>query len=189
MDSHETPHPAPIYSVFLMGAAAESSLNPRKPTLETLKSQIKKSGKESAVIVLRDNIYPSGLPPEGTPSRKRTESRLRAQLQTVEDYSGRIIFIPGNHDWVSLGVSVLKNIRRQERYIESYLNQGNTFLPNSGYPGPASISLYTSNEDSVMVFNIQLIVLDTQWWLHPHKKPFSAGIKSENSKKKRSLPM
>lgn len=186
-DSQETSHLEPIYSVFLIGDTGESSLNPREPSLQTLKSQLDKSGKQSAVIFLGDNIYPSGLPAEGACSRKRAENRLMAQLKTVEDYPGRIIFIPGNHDWHSSKRKGLQRLQRQERYIENYLQRGNTFLPDSGYPGPASVSLNKSIEDSAMNFNIQLIVLDTQWWLHPHKKPFSAGIKSKKQQKEKIL--
>jgi hypothetical protein len=186
-DSSVTPHSEPIYSVFLIGDTGESSLNPREPTLRTLNSQLDKSGKRSAVIFLGDNIYPRGLPAEGARPRKRAKRRIRAQLKTVEDYPGRIIFIPGNHDWHSSRRKGLQRIRRQERYIENYLQRGNTFLPDSGYPGPASVSLYTSNEYSAMDFNIQVIVLDTQWWLHPHNKPLYPGISSEKQQKEKIL--
>ncbi len=185
--SSVTPDSEPIYSVFLIGDTGESSLNPREQTLQILKSQLDKSGKQSAVIFLGDNIYPSGLPAEGRRSRKRAERRLRAQLETVEDYPGRIIFIPGNHDWHSSKRKGLNQIQRQERYIENYLQRGNTFLPDSGYPGPASISLHKSIKDSAKNFNIQLVVLDTQWWLHPHDKPLSKGISSETKQKEKII--
>ncbi|MDZ7682732.1 MAG: metallophosphoesterase [Fodinibius sp.] len=177
----------PTFSVFLIGDTGEASLNPLEPSLQTLKTHLDNSGRQSAVIFLGDNIYPSGLPAEGTSSRKRAERRLRAQLQTIEDYPGRIIFMPGNHDWHSSKRKGLQRILRQEHYIENYLQRGNTFLPDSGYPGPASVSLNAAIENPAMDFNIQLVVLDTQWWIHPHNKPLYPGISSEEHQKKKLL--
>lgn len=186
-DTLGAPSDNPVYSVFLMGDAGAASLNPREPSLQILKSELDKSGAQSAVIFLGDNIYPSGLPAEGAHSRKRAEHRLRAQLKTVEHYPGRIIFIPGNHDWHSSKRKGLQRIRRQERYIENYLQKGNTFLPDSGQPGPVSVSLNPTAEDSASEFNIHLILLDTQWWLHPHNKPLSPGIGNEKEQKEKIL--
>lgn len=186
-DSSQTQYLEPIFSVFLIGDTGEASLDPREPTLKTLKTQLDKSGEQSAVIFLGDNIYPSGLPAKEARSRKRAERRLMAQLNTLDDYSGRIIFMPGNHDWHSSKRKGLQRIRRQERFIENKLQKGNTFLPDSGHPGPVSVSLNASVEDSAMDFNIQLVVLDTQWWLHPHEKPFSPGITNEKQQQEKIL--
>lgn len=177
----------PIFSVFLIGDAGAASLKPREPTLRSLKSQLDESGEQSAVIFLGDNIYPRGLPAKEVRARKRAERRLMAQLKTVEDYPGRIVFIPGNHDWHSSKRKGLQRIRRQEHYIENYLQKGNTFLPDSGYPGPVSISLESQTDDATRPFDIRLIVLDTQWWLHPHEKPLSKGITSVTQQKEKIL--
>ena len=186
-ESQNISQPEPTFSVFLIGDAGAASLNPRDPALQTLKSQLDKSGKQSAVIFLGDNIYPSGLPAKEVRARKRAERRLKAQLKTVKDYSGRIVFIPGNHDWHSSKRKGLQRILRQERYIENYLERGNTFLPDSGYPGPASVSLNAAIRNPAMDFNIQLVVLDTQWWLHPQEKPLSQGITSVKQQKEKIL--
>ncbi|MFN8395969.1 MAG: hypothetical protein U0176_15135 [Bacteroidia bacterium] len=42
------------------------------------------------------------------------------------------------------------------------MKQGNTFHPDLGCPGPSEVALTDS---------ITLLVYDSQWWLHPHKKP------------------
>ena len=186
-ESQATPSADPIFSVFLIGDAGAASLDPREPALRTLKSQLEESGAQSAVIFLGDNIYPSGLPAQEVRARKRAERRLMAQLKTVEDYPGRVVFIPGNHDWHSSKKKGLQRIHRQECYIENYLQKGNTFLPDSGYPGPVSVSLESQTEDASMPFNIRLIVLDTPWWLHPHGKPLSQGITSVKQQKEKIL--
>lgn len=176
-----------VYSVFLIGDAGAASLEPRAPVLETMKEQMMKAGERSAVIFLGDNVYPDGLPPEGAPSRDQAEDRLLSQLKTVEDYTGRVIFIPGNHDWYSSGEEGLEWLRRQEQYVESYLDRGNTFMPDSGYPGPVSVNLLQKSSDDSLSLDISLLVLDTHWWLHPHEKPIADGLESEDEQKDKIL--
>ncbi|GAB2770573.1 metallophosphoesterase [Salinimicrobium soli] len=103
-------------------------------------------------IFLGDNIYPDGMEEEGHPLRERAEYRIDAQLDAVENYDGNVIFIPGNHDWYNEGVDGLE---REEEYIEDQLDDKDVFHPKAGC-GIESIDL--SDE-------IQLIILDSQWFL------------------------
>jgi hypothetical protein len=145
------------------------------------------SGEQSTIVFLVDNVYSDGLPPKESSSRLQKEDRLLAQLKTVEDFPDRVVFIPGNQDWHSSGEKGLEFIRRQEQFIESYLDRGNTFLPDSGSLGPVSISLTQDSKKSSVPHDIQLIVLDTQWWLHPNEKHFFTPLNNENQKKKKIL--
>ena len=180
------PDSTDVYTIYLIGDTGNSSLNPRSPVLQVLRRRLDESGKQSAVIFLGDNIYPHGLPPEETIYRNQAEERIMAQLHTVKDYPGRIIFIPGNHDWKSSEPGGLDRVKLQEQFIESYLNKGNTFLPDSGFPGPVALPLYTGTDQRIP-FDIHLIVMDTQWWLHPHDKPVETGIENENQQKEKFL--
>ena len=101
---------------------------------------------------LGDNIYPDGLVRENHPLRERAEYRLDAQLDAVENYDGKVIFIPGNHDWYNEGVPGLK---REKSYLEEVLESEDVFHPD---PGCAMESIEISE-------NIQLIVIDSQWYL------------------------
>ena len=101
---------------------------------------------------LGDNIYPDGLVREDHPLRERAEYRLDAQLDAVENYDGKIIFIPGNHDWYNEGIPGLK---REKEYVEEMLESEDVFHPE---PGCAFESIEVSD-------NIQLLVLDSQWYL------------------------
>ncbi|MDZ7720520.1 MAG: metallophosphoesterase [Balneolaceae bacterium] len=168
----------PVYSVYLIGDAGAATLEPREPVLEVLHTQLMQSGERSSVIFLGDNVYPDGLPPKGGEKRNQSETRILSQLETVEDYPGRVVFIPGNHDWNTSGRDGLEWLNRQEEYIESYLDRGNVFLPDNGLPGPVSVELVTHAD-----FNIQLVLLDTQWWLHPYDKPLDAGVENEEDQK------
>ncbi|NBC04776.1 MAG: hypothetical protein GVY20_13860, partial [Bacteroidetes bacterium] len=157
----------PVYSVYLIGDAGAATLEPKEPILDVLQQQLMQSGERSAVIFLGDNIYPDGLPPKGAEKREQSELRILLQLKTVEDYSGRVVLIPGNHDWQSSGPQGLQWLKRQEVFIESYLNRGNVFLPDDGLPGPVPVELAKNGEYPNLNFDIQFLALDTQWWLHP----------------------
>lgn len=101
---------------------------------------------------LGDNIYPDGLVREDHPLRERAEYRLDAQLDAVENYDGKVFFIPGNHDWYNEGVPGLK---RERDYLEEVLERDDVFHPK---PGCALESIEVSE-------NVQLLVVDSQWYL------------------------
>ncbi|NBB76461.1 MAG: hypothetical protein GVY02_03700 [Bacteroidetes bacterium] len=178
-----TPKDEPVYTLFLIGDTGSSQLQPREPILQVLHSQMQEAGERSTVLFLGDNIYPDGLPPEDSEARQRAEDRIMAQLLTIEDHPGRIIFVPGNHDWYSSKPDGLEWLQRQEQFIESYLDRGNVFLPDNGTPGPATIVVGDKNQISGLSYNIRLILLDTHWWLHPHEKPVDTALESEGEQK------
>ncbi|MEX2604666.1 MAG: metallophosphoesterase [Gracilimonas sp.] len=160
-----------VFKLFLIGDTGNNFSTPDDPLMEVFKQKIDQASEQSAIVFLGDNLYPDGLPPETHASRKKIEDKLSGQLNVIKNFPGRIVFVPGNHDWQSSGPDGLEWVRRQERFIESNLDRGNTFLPDSGNPGPVQITLYEEDVEDTS-FNIQLIALDTQWWLHPHAKPF-----------------
>lgn len=161
-----------IYKMFLIGDAGAPALETQEPTLKLFQSFLDKAPEKSAAIFLGDNIYLNGLPDSTHPDRAFYEARLNEQLNTVQNFKGKVIFIPGNHDWDDGGKDGLNAVKRQEKYVEAYLNRGNTFLPDEGFPGPVDIELMDDDEDPRLRDDIRLIVLDTQWWLHKHEKSY-----------------
>src|SRR5690606_5975586 len=103
------------------------------------------------VVFLGDNIYPSGLPDVDENGRENAENSLNAQIKSVKDFKGKTVFIPGNHDWYANG---LEGLKREENYIEGTLGK-KTFLPENGCP----------LESVDISETIQLIIIDTQWYL------------------------
>lgn len=161
-----------LYKMFLIGDGGAPSLERQEPTLKLFEHFVTEAGEKSAAIFLGDNIYSKGLPDSLAPNRAFAEARLNEQLNTVKNFKGRVIFIPGNHDWDNGGRDGMNAVRRQEKYVESYLNRGNTFLPDNGYPGPIDLELMDDDEDPRLRKDIRLIILDTQWWLHKYSKPY-----------------
>lgn len=161
-----------VYRVFLIGDAGKPSLDVQEPVLKLLQSFLEEADEQSAAIFLGDNVYEVGLPDSNHVNRKLYEHRLIEQLKTVENFPGRVVFIPGNHDWDNGGPEGMEKVRRQEKFVEEYLDRGNTFLPDSGFPGPVTFKLLDEDDDPRLREDIRLIVLDTQWWLHQHTKPY-----------------
>ncbi len=156
-----TPTSSPIlHSSYFIGDAGETPAK-SKATLQLLQSFLEKENEHSSVVFLGDNIYPEGLHSKKNSQRPIDEDNLNAQLDILKSFKGQIAILPGNHDWNKGSKKGWKFIKRQEKYVENYLDKGNVFLPDGGCPGPKVIKLES---------NLVLIALDTQWWLHPYKK-------------------
>ena len=151
--------------VYLMGDAGETN-DELDPNFQTLKYRLSQfSNDNTSVVLLGDNIYPNGLHPKSHPSRHQDELLLNNQLAMFNDFKGKVIFIPGNHDWERTKTHGDKYVQRQEKYIEK---RGENFmlLPNNACPGPEVIEM---NDSLVLIF------IDTQWWLHQHKRPYGVS--------------
>jgi len=137
---------------YLIGDAGKSPDGGMSKALTAFNNHVaNKDTKDDYTIFLGDNIYPEGLPRKEEEGRAEAENALDGQLMAVKDFKGEVLFIPGNHDWYSNG---LKGLKRQEKYIEEALGK-NTFQPENGCP-MESIDVSES---------IQLIAIDTQWYL------------------------
>ena len=114
-----------------------------------------KGAKDKIALFLGDNIYPNGMPEVNHPRRKNAEYTLQKQFETVKNKTEQLIFMPGNHDWYSDGFA---GLMRQEDFVNKL--ERSSFVPSSGCP-IESISI--SDE-------IQLLVIDTQWYLEDWDK-------------------
>jgi hypothetical protein len=140
-----------VHSFYLIGDAGYSPNGSSSKTLELLKKDLQFAPQNSTTIFLGDNIYPKGLPSKNDKKRKEAEHNIQVQIDAVENYKGKTIFIPGNHDWYSNG---LKGLKRQEDFIDDALGK-NSFLPENGCPIE-----HKSISDSV-----ELIIIDSKWYL------------------------
>lgn len=137
---------------YLIGDAGKSPQGGMSKALTAFNNHIaNKETKNDYTIFLGDNIYPDGLPNEGGEGRTNAENALDGQLMSVKNFKGEVLFIPGNHDWYSDG---LEGLKREEKYIEEALGK-NTFQPENGCP----------LESIDVSETIQLIAIDTQWYL------------------------
>ncbi len=143
-----------VHSVYLIGDAGLSPDSGPNAALKLIKKKLNVAGENSVAIFLGDNIYPAGLPSKKNNPKAYADAKhqLDAQLKTLDNFEGRPLFIPGNHDWYSKG---LKGLKRQEQYIEERLSQKNPFLPENGCP----LTQLKISE------HLTVIVVDTEWYL------------------------
>lgn len=149
------------YTIFLLGDAGE----PREggdPNFKLFGKQLEEAEENSFCLFLGDNIYPVGMVNKGHALREESERRIDDQIALLNNFKGGAAFIPGNHDWEQGGKNGLEHLKNQEKYIEKHTNRDDIFLPENGCPGPVEVILSPE---------LALIIIDTQWWLHPHEKP------------------
>lgn len=152
--------------ILLVGDAGELT-GGKQPELELLKALYSLDDARTSLIFLGDNIYPHGLPAEGAKNYEEKRIILQNQAALVKDKLSRAFIIPGNHDWQQGKKDGWEQIKHQSKYIQSLQEDNVHFVPEGGCPGPVEIKL--SDE-------IVMVVIDTQWWLHPYDKP---GITSD----------
>lgn len=147
-------------TVFLVGDAGGAK--PNDQVLAAVRAELLAEPAAPLIVFLGDNVYPEGIPLEGDPGRAEAERRLLAQVEVVRGTGARAIFIPGNHDWGHSGEDGWGTIGRQEALVAAQALPDVSVQPSGGCPGPVTIGVTAT---------LRLIVLDTQWWLHPHDKP------------------
>ena len=130
--------------------------------IEVIKEIIKDQGSKSSILYLGDNVYPSGIPsPEDKEDYEIARARLLLQITPFQDITKRIYFIPGNHDWDDQRKGGWEAVKRQSEIVNQTLGVGHYF-PTNGCPGP---ELFKISE------KVQVLSLDTHWWVHEWDKP------------------
>jgi Calcineurin-like phosphoesterase len=146
-------------SVYLVGDAGVDG----SPLFAALEADVRKrvddvGASHVAVIFLGDNVYPRGIEPKGS------SAVLRAQADAANIAPGvQIFFVAGNHDWDQGRQDGLDRVRRETELVDA-MTDNVYMLPGWGCPGPVARNLGRG---------LRVIALDTQWWLHPWRKPKS----------------
>lgn len=149
------------YYLYLIGDAGESWVA-SAPYSTTIQSQLTNNAHvPSAIVYLGDNVYPRGVEEEDHKNRKEGEQTLKDQVAITGERSD-VYFIPGNHDWKKGKRNGLQQLGYQQKFIDSLRNPKIQFLPQNGCPGPVEVALSDQ---------ITLVIIDSQWWLHPWEKP------------------
>ncbi|NNE70263.1 MAG: BamA/TamA family outer membrane protein [Rhodothermales bacterium] len=159
-----------LHRVFLIADTGGFDPTKEEPVLVELRRQLLLWGEGATVAFLGDNIYPVGLPDSASVHFPLSVARLKQQLDAVKGTGARIVFVPGNHDWDHSGPRGIEYLRNQELFVEAYLDEGNTFLPDEGLPGPETVELADG---------LELVVIDTEWWLTNREKRFGDGGRYE----------
>ena len=142
------------HTFYLIGDAGLSPMNDMNKALKIFKKRLDQADENSTALFLGDNIYPAGLPDpkDSTAAYLKAKNDLDAQLKTLENFKGKPLFIPGNHDWYTEGLIGLK---REQKYIQKALDSKDVFFPEDGCP----IETIEVND------KVTIIAIDTEWYL------------------------
>lgn len=141
----------PGTNIYLIGDAGYLENGNISEAINALNEKIKDSKKEDVLLFLGDNIYPKGMPEnKSDANREKAEQSLQAQIKAAKNFKGKVIFIPGNHDWYS-GVD---GLREEEKMVDDALGK-NSFQPENGCP----LASYEVSE------NIVIIAIDSEWYI------------------------
>lgn len=141
-----------VHTFYLVGDAGNLDQDEAFHNMNVLKDSLSKASQNSTLIFLGDNIYPVGMPKKDDKNRGLAEKKLDNQISLANNFSGKTIFIPGNHDWYNNGI---KGLNREEDYITDKFGDKNTFAPRNGCP----IETRKINK------KLTLILIDTEWVL------------------------
>jgi hypothetical protein len=157
------PNPAATlqHRIALLGDPGAVATDGTDPILQLLADWQQATGPLGTVVILGDNVYPTGLPAADDPSRPAAEKRLNVLLDVLRGFPGRVVFLSGNHDWNKGRPDGYAYLLRQEAYIAEHLPSA-LYLPAAGAPGPVTVQL---TED------VLLVVLNTQWWVQNGARP------------------
>jgi hypothetical protein len=162
--------------IILIGDAGELHNDKHNPVVDAVRKRFDLQDNRNTVLFLGDNVYPQGLPDEGSSHYAEAKQILDYQVDLVRNTAAQAIFIPGNHDWKKSRPDGWQTVINEQLYIDSLQLPNVNFLPKDGCPGPIEVPLDK---------NVTLIVMDTEWWLFPYSKP---GVESScNSKTKEDV--
>lgn len=157
------PDPASIETTLLLIGDAGKP-DPGDPVLAALRATAAAAPARTAIVFLGDNVYPRGIPADTAPERAEMERRLLEQVRAARESGAVTWFVPGNHDWAKSGADGWDAIRRQDTLITAHGAGRVALLPHGGCPGP---------EVRDVGPRLRVVLLDTQWWLHPGPRPLA----------------
>ncbi|MGZ0015176.1 metallophosphoesterase [Yeosuana sp. AK3] len=151
-DVEKTSHNQPVLTSFgvnlyLIGDAGKLENNESSKTLKALQKALKEGKKDDVLLFLGDNIYPNGYSEN---NHENSKLAIQSQIDIAKNFKGKVVFIPGNHDWYS-GIDGLK---AQEKTVEKALGK-DSFLPQNACP----IDKYNVSDDIV------IITVDSEWYI------------------------
>jgi len=156
----------PLHSVALLGDPGNITDAENDPVLVLLRKWMQKVGANGTLVILGDNIYPTGLPPAPGLRRDQAERKIMAQLKVFKQHQGRVIYLSGNHDWNKGRSNGYQYLLQQQDFILKELNKPDAYLPLDGCPGPVTFPLAPG---------FRLVIINTQWWVQRGLRPIGQG--------------
>jgi hypothetical protein len=154
-----------VQRIFLVGDAGQLQ-NGKHPVCDWLKQHVDWNDSKNTIIYLGNNIYPLGMPDEGSKSYNTAKEVIDYELSLVQGKNAKAFFVPGSLEWKQGKPGGLSQVQNEWKYISKLQLPNVQMLPPNGCPGPMEIQV---SEKVVLVF------MDSQWWLQQRERP---GIES-----------
>lgn len=150
-----------IHTIYLIGNTA--NLSDQSELANLLKEQISSAPQNSTLLFLGDNITDTGVPDSSSAFWEESRDKAQNLKSMIANYQGETYFIPGEEDWNQGKKDGWFRIKNQQQLLDTlFLDEGVHFLPKEACPGPEEVDL---NDE------ITLVIVDSQWILHPWDKP------------------
>ena len=149
-------------TVYLIGNTATRALNEKN--LASLKNYLSLEEDPFTILHLGDINNPD------RPDEWAGKLDILFNLSNGPDH-GRMLFIPGDKDWDNSGREGLKMVRNLEKQVEEMQGGSHIFIPTDGCPGPAIVDVSP---------HLRLLMINTQWWLHPYDIPEAPDADCDN---------
>lgn len=151
----------PLHSFYLLGGATNKNIDGLKIMAKVVEAIKENNSNNQSILLVGDNGVQKGFAPKE--EKKHTQSTyfwksrlaLLSKLKNTQSY-----ILLGDKEWAEGGRKGLERVLALDNYI-SENSDGISLLPKNACPDPVEIAV--SND-------ITLVVLNTQWWLHPWKK-------------------
>jgi len=153
------------YRIVLVGDAG-SLTKGQQPVSQAIKKNVPMDAR-TVIVYLGDNLYKVGLPDDAYIGYQQARIVLDSQVAIVKNTPAKVYMIPGNHDWNNGGTGGYGSVLREQLYVDLLDTKNVKFYPEGGCPGPVEVPIGE---------NIVLVIIDSQWWIHPYDKP---GIESD----------
>ena len=144
-----------VQRLFLVGDAGELK-DGHHPVCDWLKQHVDWNDSSNVLVYLGDNVYPRGVPADGSARLDEAKKILDYQLSVVAGKKARAFFVPGNHDWRQGKPGGWQQVKNEENYIMSLGMPNVDYLPKGGCPGPVAVEVGEK---------VVLVGMDSQWWL------------------------
>ena len=144
-----------VRRLFLVGDAG-ALIDGHQPVCDWLRERVDWNDTANMLIYLGDNIYPDGMPPEGSAGRADAIRALEDEVSVVAGKKAKAFFVPGDHDWREGRSGGWQQLRNEESYLDSMGMANVELLPKGGCPGPVAVPV---GDKMVLVF------MDSEWWL------------------------
>jgi hypothetical protein len=150
-----------LHRIILVGDAGKL-VEGKSIVSDAIAAHIKPGDKHATIVFLGDNIYPKGFPSREDNDYEKSIEILSKQLLPFKDYKAKVYMMPGNHDWQKSGPLGWGRVKRESDWVNRLREDNIIFFPKNGCPGP---------EEVILSDSLVLVIMDTQWWLHPYEKP------------------